>query len=88
VAKQATSLFNLVHTAAKATGARVRVDATPGNPADALFALGAEVDLLIIGSGHSGAAGRISLGKTGSALVKGASFPVLVIPRTSDDPAI
>jgi nucleotide-binding universal stress UspA family protein len=88
VAKQATSLFNRVLTAAKATGARVRVDVTPGNPADALFALGAEVDLLIIGSGHSGAAGRISLGKTGSALVKGASFPVLVIPRTSDDPAI
>ena len=88
VAKQARSLLNRALAAAKATGALVRVDVAPGHPADALFALGAGVDLLIIGSGRSGPVGRISLGKTGSPLVEGASFPVLVVPRASDAAAI
>ena len=58
--------------ASRATGAAVRVDVTPGDPTDALFELAAGVDLVVTGSGRSGPAGRVSLGKTGSALLDGA----------------
>jgi nucleotide-binding universal stress UspA family protein len=88
VANQTSSLLNRALAAAKATGARARVDVILGTPADALFALGADADLLLIGSGRSGPVGRVSLGKTGIALVDGASFPILVIPRTGDAAAV
>jgi nucleotide-binding universal stress UspA family protein len=70
--------------AARKPRVRARVDVIPGTPADALFALGVDVDLIVLGSGRSSPVSRVSLGKTGSALIDGASFPILVIPRTGD----
>jgi nucleotide-binding universal stress UspA family protein len=88
VAKKVRSLLNRALAAAKATGAQVRVDVTPGNPTNALRALGADVDLLVIGSSSSGPAGRVSFGKTGSTLLGGTSFPVLVAPKQNEAAAI
>lgn len=88
VAERTKSLLELTLAAARATGAAVRVDVTPGDPRHALFELAAGVDLLVTGSGRSGPAGRVSLGKTGSALLHGAPCPVLIVPRPTNDPAL
>jgi nucleotide-binding universal stress UspA family protein len=68
--------------------AAVRDNATPaivhvvnGCPAAVLLALGDRVDLLVIGSGRSAPAGRVSLGRTGTSLMDDAPYPILVVPR-------
>ncbi len=88
VAERTESLLQRIVAASRATGAVVRVDVTPGDPTEALFELAAGVELLVIGSGRSGPAGRVSLGKTGSALLDGAPCPVLIVPRPTDDSAL
>ncbi len=88
VADQTTWLLDRALQATRGSAANVRVDVTCGSPAEALRALGAEVDLLVIGSSRSGPAARVSVGSTGSALVDGAPCPVLLVPRLRDDPAL
>lgn len=88
VARQVRSLLNRALAAANATGARARVDVTRGDPTNAVRALGADVDLLVIGSGSSGPGGRVCLGKTGKTVLDRASFPALVVPRPSDAAAL
>jgi len=82
------SLLDRARANAQATGVPARVDVCPGDPADVLCSLGDEVDLLVVGSGRSGPAGRLSLGKTGSALLDGAACPVLIVPRPTNDSAL
>ena len=88
VAERSKSLLQGTLAASRATGAAVRVDVTRGDAPDALFELAAGVDLLIIGSGRSGPPNRVSLGKTGSALLHGAPCPVLIVPRPTNDSAL
>ena len=88
VAKRTQALLERTLAASRATGAAVRVDVTRGNPTEALFELAAGVDLLVSGSGRSGPAGRVSLGKTGNALLDGAQCPVLIVPRPTNDSAL
>jgi nucleotide-binding universal stress UspA family protein len=88
VTDRTRSLFDRAVAATRATGVSARVDVGPAVPADALFELAGHVDLLIIGSGRSGPAGRVFLGSTGRALVDGARCPVLVVPRPPDAAAI
>jgi nucleotide-binding universal stress UspA family protein len=52
-----------------------------GRPADALLALAAEVDLLVIGSRRWGSGQRVLLGSTGEALMHDAPCAVLAVPR-------
>ena len=82
------SLLDRARADAEATGVSVRVDVCPGDPADVLCALGDDVDLLVIGSGHSGPAGRVGLGRVGRAVVRGCRSPVMIVPRPTDDSAI
>jgi len=88
VSERSKSLLQRTLAASRATGAAVGVDVTPGGPVDALLELAAEVDLLIIGSGRSGPANRVCLGKTGSALLDGAPCPVLIVPRPTNDSSL
>jgi nucleotide-binding universal stress UspA family protein len=76
-----SSLYERSVAAARATGARAHVDVGRGSPAPILSELGDHVDLLVIGSGHSGPAGRVVLGSTGRALVHDAPYPIVVVPR-------
>ncbi len=64
-----------------ASGAAVSVEVRPGSPPDELIALSEEVDLIVIGSRHWGAAGRVLLGWTGEELMHHAGCPVMVVPR-------
>ncbi len=82
------SLLDRALAAARATPAHAHVDIGRGDPAETLWTLGTGVDLLVIGSSRSGPAGRVSLGRSGSALVDGAPCPVLITPKSGDDPAI
>jgi hypothetical protein len=66
---QASSLLDRTLAATRGFGARARVGVSAGSPPDGLFALGAGVDLLVIGSSRSRPVGRVSVGSTGNALV-------------------
>ena len=81
VARQLTSLSERARAAARATGARTDLDVTLGRATDGLRELGERVDLLVIGSGHSGATGRVQLGHTGRKLLGDAPAPILIAPR-------
>lgn len=69
--------------AARATGARIKVEITSGHATEALYQLCERVNLVVIGSGGSGRAGRVLLGRIGHALVSDAPSPMLVVPRPS-----
>jgi len=60
---------------------RGEVEVARGRPADALAALGDQVDLLVIGSRRWGTAARVLLGSTGEAPMNDARCPVMVVPR-------
>ena len=82
LAPHIAALFERAQSASEATGAEIeQVDVQRGRPADALMELCERVDLLVIGSRRWGAAARVLLGRTGEALMQGASAPVLVVPR-------
>ena len=83
-----SSLLDRARASAEATGVPVRVDVCPGDPADVLCALGDDVDLLVIGSGRSGPAGRVGLGRAGRAVLRGCPSPVMIVPRPTNDPAL
>jgi len=67
--------------AASGTDVPTKVEVEVGMPTDVLSELGDQVDLLVIGSGHSGRPGRVQLGSTGRALLHDAPCPMLVVPR-------
>jgi nucleotide-binding universal stress UspA family protein len=75
------SLRTETEHAVAVSGAAVSVEVMPGSPPDELIALSEEVDLLVIGSRHWGAAGRVLLGWTGEELMHHAGCPVMVVPR-------
>ena len=81
IGPQVDALQDRAQRAANATGANVEVGVERGHPADALIELSASVDLLVIGSRRWGTTARVLLGSTGEALMRGASCPVLVVPR-------
>ena len=72
--------------AAKRVGADARVEALSARPAHALLELGADVDLLVIGSRRWGAVARLLLGSTGEVLMHDAACPVIVVPRAHSGP--
>ena len=78
---QVDALQARAQRAGNATGANAEVGVERGHPADALIELSAGVDLLVIGSRRWGTTARVLLGSTGEALMRGASCPVLVVPR-------
>jgi nucleotide-binding universal stress UspA family protein len=78
------ALSEAAANAARATGTRTRTEVTTGRPLDMLREFGEQVDLLVIGSGHKGPAGRILLGLTGHALLRDAPCAVLIAPRPGD----
>jgi nucleotide-binding universal stress UspA family protein len=84
----AETLYDRAHRAAETTGVQTQITIAGGVAADALRALGNRVDLMVIGSGHSGPRGRVYLGGTASRFVGGAPCPVLIAPRPTDDPAL
>jgi nucleotide-binding universal stress UspA family protein len=84
---QARLLRDRAHAAVAGSDVTVRVEVSSADPADALSALAADVDLLVIGSRRSGPARVISLGSTGRAMAGGASCPILVAPGPSLDAA-
>jgi hypothetical protein len=63
------------------TGARAHVDVVTAAPADGLRELCDHVDLLVIGSGHAGASGRVQLGSAGRRLLGDAPARILIAPR-------
>jgi nucleotide-binding universal stress UspA family protein len=65
----------------ESTGATVESRAVDGRPADALLALSAELDLLVIGSRRWGPAARVLLGSTGEAVMHDAACSVVAVPR-------
>jgi nucleotide-binding universal stress UspA family protein len=79
---QVAALLKRARVASEATGAELaEVDVRRGRPADALMELCEHVDLLVIGSRRWGGAARVILGRTGEALMHGASAAMLVVPR-------
>ena len=79
---QVAALLERARSASEATGAELaEVDVRRGRPADALMELCEHVDLLAIGSRRWGGTARVLLGRTGEALMHGASAAVLVVPR-------
>ena len=75
------SLREDAQRAAGAASAAAEVEVARGRPADALAALGDQVDLLVIGSRRWGAVARVLLGSTGEALMHDARCPIMVVPR-------
>ena len=62
------------------------MEALSARPAHALLELGADVDLLVIGSRRWGAVARLLLGSTGEVLMHDAACPVIVVPRAHSGP--
>lgn len=81
VARRLASLSERARAAALDTGARAHVDVVTGAPAGGLRELCDHVDLLVIGSGHAGASGRVQLGSAGRRLLGNAPAPILITPR-------
>jgi nucleotide-binding universal stress UspA family protein len=68
-------------TAAAGAGVDVEGRLSEGAPAKQLIAESGEVDLLVVGSRGFGPLRRVVLGTVGSAVLRGAACPVLVLPR-------
>jgi nucleotide-binding universal stress UspA family protein len=84
ITRQLASAFERDVEAAQGTGVPTRVEVEVAMAPDLLSELADQVDLLVIGSGHTGPAGRLEFGPTGRALLNLASCPVLVVPRPRD----
>lgn len=54
-----------------------------GDPAEALIARSADLDLLVVGSRNHGPLRRALIGSVASEVIHGASSPVLVVPRST-----
>jgi nucleotide-binding universal stress UspA family protein len=64
------------------------VEVSAGRPADILSALSARVNLLVMGSGHVGPAGRVSLGSTANDVLDATPCDVLLATRLRDAAAV
>jgi nucleotide-binding universal stress UspA family protein len=79
--RQLISAFERDLAATSGTGVPTNLAVEVGMPSDVLSDLCDEVDLLVLGSGHSGPPRRVQPGDTGEALLRLARCPVLVAPR-------
>ena len=84
--RQLISAFERDLAATSATGVPTNLKVEVGMPSDVLSGLSAEVDLLVLGSGHSGPPGRVQPGRTGRSILRLATCPVLVAPRPAAPP--
>jgi nucleotide-binding universal stress UspA family protein len=62
-------------------GRAVAVELRVGQPTGELVAASEGADLLVVGSRHWGALGRVAIGSTSEALCRGARSSILVVPR-------
>lgn len=81
VENELASLLERDPTAAPATAPPARVEVVVGMPADILSELGAQVELLVLGSTRRGPAGKVEAGGTGRALLDGGVCPLLLAPK-------
>ena len=84
--RQLTEAFERDRAAISGTGVPTNLEVEVGMPTDVLSALCDEVDLLVIGSGHSAPPGRVQPGGTGRGILRLATCPVLVVPRPTAPP--
>ena len=84
--RQLTEAFERDRAAISGTGVPTNLEVEVGMPTDVLSALCDQVDLLVIGSGHSAPRGRVQPGGTGRGILRLATCPVLVVPRPSTPP--
>jgi nucleotide-binding universal stress UspA family protein len=68
-------------TAAAGPDAETEVALLDGSPAEQLAAASSNLDLLVVGSRGFGPVRRVLLGSVGSAVLRSAACPVLVLPR-------
>jgi Universal stress protein family len=68
-------------------GLAAQVETSCADPAHALSAFGADLDLLLIGSSRRGPASRVCLGTTGKAFAARAPCAVLIAPRLAAAPS-
>ncbi|MBV8220615.1 MAG: universal stress protein [Solirubrobacterales bacterium] len=79
--RQVISAYERDLAATSRTGVPTNHEVEVGMPTDVLSELCDEVDLLVLGSGHSGPPGRVQPGRTGRGMLRLATCPVLVVPR-------
>ena len=84
--RQLTEAFERHRAAVAGTGVPTNLEVEVGMPTDVLAELCDEIDLLVLGSGHSAAPGRVQLGDTGRGMLRLAACPVLVVPRPAAPP--
>jgi len=79
--RQLISAFERDLAATSGIDVPTNLDVRVGMPTDVLSELCDEVDLLVLGSGHSGPPGCVQPGGTGRGVLGLATCPVLVVPR-------
>jgi nucleotide-binding universal stress UspA family protein len=79
--RQLISAFERDLAATSGLGVPINLEVGVGMPTDVLAELCDEVDLLVLGSGHSGPPGCVQPGGTGRGQLGLATRPVLVVPR-------
>ena len=84
--RQLISAFERDLAAVSGIGVPTNLEVGVGMPTDVLAELCDEVDLLVLGSGHSGPPGCVQPGGTGRGVLGLATRPVLVAPRPSAPP--
>jgi len=84
--RQLISAFERDLAATSSIGVPTNIEVGVGMPTDVLSELCDEVDLLVLGSGHSGPPGCVQPGGTGRAVLRLATRPVLVVPRPAAPP--
>jgi nucleotide-binding universal stress UspA family protein len=77
----------LVDDAAAEIGDQAMGDSAPGIPHEELARLSHGVDLVVVGSRSYGPLRRLLLGSTSTKLVHEAACPVLVLPRSAEEPS-
>jgi len=84
--RQLISAFERDVAATSGISVPTNLEVGVGMPTDVLSGLCDEVDLLVLGSGHSGPPGRVQPGGTGRGVLRQATCPVLVVPRPAAPP--
>ena len=79
--RQLTSTFERDLAVISGTGVPANLEVAVGMPTDLLSELCDDVDLLVLGSGHSSPAGRVQPGSTGRGMLGLATCPLIVVPR-------
>jgi nucleotide-binding universal stress UspA family protein len=79
--RQLVSAFERDRAATSGTGVPTNLEVGVGMPTDVLSDLCGEVDLLVLGSGHSAPRGRVQPGSTADAMLRLATCPLLIAPR-------